>query len=36
LGGALMILVGLALATGVWDSFTIWLRATAGVGGVQI
>jgi cytochrome c-type biogenesis protein len=36
LGGALMILVGLALATGVWDSFTVWLRSTAGVGGVQI
>jgi cytochrome c-type biogenesis protein len=35
-GGALMILVGLALATGAWDTFTVWLRATAGAGGVQI
>jgi cytochrome c-type biogenesis protein len=35
-GGALLILVGLALATGAWDAFTVWLRATAGAGGVQI
>jgi cytochrome c-type biogenesis protein len=36
IGGALLILVGLALATGAWDAFTIWLRATAGAGGVQL
>jgi cytochrome c-type biogenesis protein len=36
IGGALLIAVGLALLTGVWDQFTIWLRATTGAGGVGI
>ena len=36
LGGALLILVGLALVTGGWNAFTIWLRVTVGVGEVPI
>ena len=32
IGGAMLVLVGLALATGVWDQFVTWLRVTAGVG----
>ena len=32
LGGAMLILVGLALATGVWGEFINWLRATVGPG----
>lgn len=36
LGGALLILVGLALVTGGWQSFLIWLQATVGVGEVSI
>jgi cytochrome c-type biogenesis protein len=36
IGGGLLILVGLALLTGAWDQFTIWLRATVGAGGVGI
>lgn len=36
IGGGLLILVGLALLTGAWDQFTVWLRATVGAGGVGI
>jgi cytochrome c-type biogenesis protein len=35
-GGGLLILVGLALATGVWDTFLIWLQSTVGPGSVGI
>jgi cytochrome c-type biogenesis protein len=28
IGGALLILVGLALVTGGWNSFLIWLQTT--------
>lgn len=28
LGGSLLVAVGLALATGAWDAFTVWLRIT--------
>ncbi|GAA1682307.1 cytochrome c biogenesis CcdA family protein [Glycomyces endophyticus] len=31
-GGAMLIAVGLMLATGAWGEFTNWLRATAGTG----
>ena len=31
-GGAMLIAVGLALVTGGWDDFMIWLRATLGPG----
>jgi cytochrome c-type biogenesis protein len=36
IGGALLILVGLALLTGGWSEFTIWLRTTFGAGEVSI
>ncbi|MBO4207584.1 cytochrome c biogenesis CcdA family protein [Micromonospora echinofusca] len=36
LGGALLILIGLALVTGGWQSFVIWLQTTFGVGEVSI
>jgi cytochrome c-type biogenesis protein len=36
IGGAMLILVGLALVTGGWSDFTIWLRTTFGAGGVSI
>lgn len=36
IGGAMLILVGLALVTGGWNDFTIWLRTTFGVGEVSI
>jgi len=36
IGGALLILVGLALVTGGWGDFTIWLRTTFGTGEVSI
>jgi len=36
LGGALLVLVGLALVTGVWGEFANWLRATVGPGTVSI
>jgi cytochrome c-type biogenesis protein len=36
IGGALLIVVGLALVTGGWTDFTNWLRATFGVGEVGI
>jgi cytochrome c-type biogenesis protein len=35
-GGAMLILVGLALLTGGWTDFTIWLRTTVGVGTVGV
>jgi len=36
IGGAMLILVGLALVTGVWGEFINWLRATVGAGEVGI
>jgi cytochrome c-type biogenesis protein len=36
IGGAMLIIVGLALATGVWSVFINWLRATVGPGSVLI
>jgi len=36
LGGAMLIVVGLALSTGAWDLFVNWLRATVGPGSVGI
>jgi cytochrome c-type biogenesis protein len=36
IGGGLLIVVGLALATGVWDSFLIWLKVSVGPGSVGI
>jgi len=36
IGGALLVLVGLALATGAWTAFVNWLRAAVGVGSVSI
>jgi cytochrome c-type biogenesis protein len=36
LGGALLIIVGLALVTGGWVDFVNWLRATVGVGEVSV
>ncbi|MFD0817534.1 cytochrome c biogenesis CcdA family protein [Micromonospora zhanjiangensis] len=36
IGGALLILMGLALVTGGWQSFVIWLQTTVGVGEVGI
>ncbi|MEU6072213.1 cytochrome c biogenesis protein CcdA [Micromonospora sp. NPDC047074] len=35
-GGALLILIGLALVTGGWTDFVIWLRGMVGVGEVSI
>jgi cytochrome c-type biogenesis protein len=35
-GGALLILIGLALITGGWQDFVIWLQTTVGVGEVGI
>jgi cytochrome c-type biogenesis protein len=35
-GGAMLIAVGLALVTGGWDDFMIWLRATLGPGSVLL
>jgi cytochrome c-type biogenesis protein len=35
-GAALLFAVGLALLTGAWGEFVIWLRATAGIGTVSI
>ncbi|GAA4692331.1 cytochrome c biogenesis CcdA family protein [Phytohabitans rumicis] len=35
-GGALLIVVGIALVTGGWNSFLIWLQTTVGVGKVGI
>jgi cytochrome c-type biogenesis protein len=36
IGGALLIIVGLALLSGAWGDFVIWLRATAGAGSVSV
>jgi cytochrome c-type biogenesis protein len=36
LGGALLVLVGLALVTGEWTGFINWLRATVGPGQIGI
>jgi cytochrome c-type biogenesis protein len=36
IGGALLILVGIALVTGGWTEFINWLRATVGVGTVML
>ncbi len=36
IGGGLLILVGVALLTGAWDAFTIWLQVTLGAGGVSV
>ncbi|HEX6872109.1 MAG TPA: cytochrome c biogenesis protein CcdA [Micromonosporaceae bacterium] len=36
IGGGLLIVVGLALATGVWGEFLNWLRATVGPGAIGI
>ena len=33
-GGGLLILVGLGLATGAWSAFVIWLRSSLGSAGV--
>jgi cytochrome c-type biogenesis protein len=35
-GGALLVLVGLALVTGGWAEFVNWLRATVGPGTVGV
>lgn len=35
-GGVLLIAVGVALASGAWETFVIWLRSTVGVGEVAI
>ncbi|MEU5941784.1 cytochrome c biogenesis protein CcdA [Micromonospora sp. NPDC047548] len=35
-GGVLLILIGLALVTGGWQNFVIWLQTTVGVGEVSI
>jgi cytochrome c-type biogenesis protein len=35
-GGALLVLIGLALVTGGWNNFVIWLQTTVGVGEVSI
>jgi cytochrome c-type biogenesis protein len=36
IGGGMLIVVGLALATGVWDRLLSWLMATIGPGSVGI
>jgi cytochrome c-type biogenesis protein len=36
IGGVMLVLVGLALVSGGWSDFTIWLRATFGAGDVSI
>lgn len=35
-GGAMLIVVGLALATGLWDGLLIWLKSTVGPGSVVL
>jgi cytochrome c-type biogenesis protein len=35
-GGAMLVLVGLALATGVWDSLMTWFKVTGGPGAVVL
>jgi cytochrome c-type biogenesis protein len=36
IGGALLIVIGLALVTGGWEHFVVWLKTTVGVGQVII
>jgi len=36
IGGALLVVIGLALVTGGWNSFLIWLQTSVGVGEVSI
>ncbi|MFF5172659.1 cytochrome c biogenesis CcdA family protein, partial [Micromonospora sp. NPDC000089] len=36
IGGVLLVLIGLALVTGGWQNFVIWLQTTVGVGEVSI
>jgi cytochrome c-type biogenesis protein len=36
IGGAMLVLVGLALATGVWDSLMTWFKVTIGPGSVPL
>lgn len=36
IGGAMLVLVGLALATGLWGAFLIWLKVTVGPGSVIV
>jgi cytochrome c-type biogenesis protein len=36
IGGALLLLVGIALVTGFWADFTTWLRMTLGPGQIGI
>jgi cytochrome c-type biogenesis protein len=36
IGGVMLVLVGLALVTGGWNDFTIWLRTTFGAGDVSV
>ncbi|RSM71658.1 cytochrome C biogenesis protein ResC [Actinoplanes sp. ATCC 53533] len=36
IGGLMLVVVGVALMTGLWAAFTIWLRATVGPGQVGI
>jgi cytochrome c-type biogenesis protein len=36
IGGVMLVLVGLALVTGGWTDFTIWLRTTFGAGDVSV
>lgn len=35
-GGAMLVLVGLALATGIWDSLMTWFKVTVGPGSVVL
>ena len=36
IGGALLIIIGIALMTGAWGDFANWLRATVGTGTVGV
>jgi cytochrome c-type biogenesis protein len=36
IGGAMLVLVGVALVTGVWWDFVVWLQSTPGAGSVPI
>jgi cytochrome c-type biogenesis protein len=36
IGGAMLVLVGLALVTGAWFHFVVWLQSTVGVDGISI
>jgi len=35
-GGAMLVLVGVALVTGLWWDFVVWLQSTVGVGSLPI